>query len=96
VRFAWQNGHCEKCQKCAGDGRFRRSVSSQKMLRQKMVVYLEENVVSQERGNKFNYLRSKSAYYCGIFRIFPKFDIDIIRDDCGTRDVKNPLRMLHS
>ena len=96
--FAWQNEHCEKCQKCAGDGRFRRSVSAQKMLRQKMVVYLEENVVSQERENKFDYLRSKSGYYHydAIFRIILKSESGEIRYDCGTRDVKNPLRMLHS
>ena len=51
---------------------------------------------SQERGNKFDYSRCNSAYSCAIFRVSPKFESDEIGYDCGTRDVKNPLRMLHS
>ena len=38
-----------------------------------MRVYLEENLLFQERGNKLNYLRSKSVYYFGFFLILAPF-----------------------
>lgn len=70
----------------------RRWASAQGMVRQKVDIYLQEILGSQERGNNFNYSRSKSAQICTINRIILKFGSGEIRYDCRTRDVTNSLR----